>query len=335
MNSLGTTNRQVFKCEQGVSDPERLELVYQTVLARLRALEQGQAFDPINVFPKPEPHTLKKISEGRVRLIFGVSVIDNIVSELLFGPWFQRMMDWRNLPFKIGWSPQRGGYRWLIDRLPEFISFADKSSWDWTVTAWEIDMVEAYFASICVGWDKQMRNHIRSVFGPLELKLARNYSVVKEIDGVMPSGTFFTISINSWLQVAVHRVVCLEIGVYYPDPFSMGDDTVQAFVPDGIYWDKWAEFGHVLKIIEHGKNWCEFAGHTFSRDMCYPAYLEKHAFVLQHLDSLTVEVQALLGSYQYLYAMDPPRFGAVNRRLVGTDQWLPHKQLLAWYQGWD
>lgn len=331
------TYRDLFKVDDfGRPDYSVMCEMWDLVTYRIKQLESGPVLDPINVFPKGEPHSIEKVNDGRVRLIFGLSFVDNVISAMLFRNWFHAALQYDQVPFKFGWTPQMGGYRYLSRSLPRETSYADKSSWDWTVTSWEITMVVQYFRNSCINWNATAENNLRAVFGPTRLMLSSSTSVDKTTLGVMPSGTFFTIGVNSLLQCLVHRVACLEIGKVYSDPFSIGDDTLQAAVYDESYWEEWRSYGHIIKFVEHSRDHdgkSEFAGHEFDSRTCRPVYEEKHAFRLQHLDPELVHVSETLSGYARLYALDDERCSTLVRRLLGTPYATSIRALRQWYTG--
>lgn len=339
LSSYGTTNRQLFQVSDGRPSESRLLLVYQFLQNRVRELEQGLALDPIKVFVKQEPVKLKKLQEGRQRLIFGVSVVDNLLAGIFFRPWFEKLLNWHQLPFQFGCAIQMGGYRRIALRLYGLrVVSADKSSWDWTVAPWEISAFEKLMSLWCTNYDLLRKRVILSVFSPgRRLQLSKDATVRLTMSGIMPSGTFFTISVNSILQVLVHRVACAELGVSYSDPLSCGDDTVQEDPDDEEYWKKWEEYGHVIKE-RHVSLPCqpfEFMGHLMSPSSCRPVYVDKHAFILQHLSTNPDERAEVLSSYAHLYAAVPCKSEVLRRRLVGTPYYVLPGQLRAWYHGWE
>lgn len=333
----GPTYKDLFRVgSDGVPDFDRVMDVWQQVKYRLEELRFNPVLDPVNVFPKGEPLTREKVDAGRVRLIFGISFVDNVISMMLFRPWFEKALEFDKVPFKFGWSPAQGGYRWLSRQLPKYTSFADKSSWDWTVRDWEVELLVRYYRKVCLNWNPVAENNLRAVFGPQKLMLSDKVSVDKLTVGVMPSGTFFTIGGNSLLQVLVHRIACLEIGKIYSDPMSIGDDTLQEEITDNDYWDEWRSYGHIIKYVGHSRDHAgmsEFAGHWISFHNCAPSYTDKHAFRLQHLDPRLVHVEEIISGYARLYALDGVRSRILLKRLIGTPHAVLHEDLRRWYTG--
>lgn len=339
LSQFGTTNRQLFQVVDGRPSEARLRMVYQFIEHRAHQLRLGPALDPIKVFVKQEPITLKKLQEGRQRLIFGVSVIDNLLAGIMFRPWFEKLLRWNELPFQFGCAIQMGGYRRIALRLQgSTVVAADKSSWDWTVTPWETAAFIALMSKWCFNFDALRCHALRSIFmAGRKLRVSASVEVQLRSSGVMPSGTFFTISANSVLQVLVHRVVCAELMVSYPDPLVCGDDTIQEDPQNDEYWNKWVEYGHIIKekvVTQPGEPF-EFMGHLFNAFECRPAYVEKHAFKLQHLPKDDTLNQEMISSFMHLYACYPAKSDLFRRRLVGTPYYVHGDQLQRWYHGWE
>ena len=70
----------VWKCVE-----QRLKALCTCVCDEMPAEELVKAglCDPIRVFVKNEPHSSKKLEEGRVRLIMSVSIVDQLVERVL------------------------------------------------------------------------------------------------------------------------------------------------------------------------------------------------------------------------------------------------------------
>jgi hypothetical protein len=66
---------------------DRLKLLNDNDISGLNAQElvEGNFCDPVRVFIKAEPHSTNKVNQDRWRLIFAVSVVDQIIERLLCG----------------------------------------------------------------------------------------------------------------------------------------------------------------------------------------------------------------------------------------------------------
>jgi len=99
-------------------DPERVRILKQLTLHRLGAPRDT---DPILVFVKEEPNKVQKIEEGRCRIISAVGLVDTMADRVMLG-WLQRatLQTVGRTPVMVGWSPYKGGYRFLGKKLHGF-----------------------------------------------------------------------------------------------------------------------------------------------------------------------------------------------------------------------
>jgi hypothetical protein len=211
---------------------ERLFLLAETELHGLSPVElinQG-CCDPVRLFVKQEPHTLKKINEGRYRLISSVSLVDQIVERMLFGPQNRAEIAlWDTIPSKPGMgltlkSQARKIFGDLLVKHTHCPAYeADISGFDWTVQDWELwaDVeIRIKLCSAGVNLAQCMRNRfycfMNSVFQLSDGTLIQQCS-----PGVMKSGSYCTSSTNS-------RVRCLMAEIIgSPWCIAMGDDSVE------------------------------------------------------------------------------------------------------------
>jgi hypothetical protein len=229
---------------------ERLFLLAETELHGLSPVElinQG-CCDPVRLFVKQEPHTLKKINEGRYRLISSVSLVDQIVERMLFGPQNRAEIAlWDTIPSKPGMgltlkSQARKIFGDLLVKHTHCPAYeADISGFDWTVQDWELwaDVeIRIKLCSAGVNLAQCMRNRfycfMNSVFQLSDGTLIQQCS-----PGVMKSGSYCTSSTNS-------RVRCLMAEIIgSPWCIAMGDDSVEGFVEGAR--DKYDALGHKCK----------------------------------------------------------------------------------------
>nr|UGO57123.1 MAG: hypothetical protein 2 [Riboviria sp.] len=271
-----------------------MQAVWELVLRRL--LERD--VDPIRLFIKPEPHKESKLVEGRYRLISSVSVIDQIIDTMLFGPMNEMMV--KNvvyLPSKFGWSPYVGGWR-LMPRGGQLA--LDKSSWDWTVCGWCCEMVLEIRKRLCKNltqeWLELAEWRYKELFGQPWFITSGGQLLRQREPGVMKSGCVNTISDNSIMQVILHVRVCSEIGVEPGPILSMGDDTLQEPVENQEEYER--VLARYCKVKETHRR-VEFAGHIFSGMRVEPAYWSKHCFQMLHADPAIVPDLGI--SYSLLY----------------------------------
>ncbi|AHB64347.1 polyprotein P2a2b [Solanum nodiflorum mottle virus] len=224
-------------------DPTDLLMLKPSAMVRMGLV------DPARVFVKQEPHTNKKLSEGRYRLISSVSIVDQIIERLLFGPQNQlEIATWSTIPSKPGMGLSLRSQAELLwndlkhkHRLSP-ASEADISGFDWSVQEWELWSDLSMRVNLCddmhEGLKRLMINRFRcfmfSVF-----QLSNGELLEQTSPGIMKSGSYCTSSTNS-------RIRCL-MGVLIGSPWivAMGDDSVEGWVTGAK--EKYLELGHVCK----------------------------------------------------------------------------------------
>lgn len=297
------------KCSSFVSDgvikPPSDEL-FSAVSHRLCSLVGEVVSDPINCFIKQEPHTLRKMARKSWRIISGVGLTDNIVDRLLFGDFCDSVVSKAaelDGPVAAGFNIYQGGFLKLASKLsnPET---SDKSSWDWTMQPWLVDMFKALFAKI-YGDHPYMpivNNRLDALFKEAELRF-RDISVKQNVAGIMKSGFLGTIVFNSVAQLALHLVARLRSGktLSCDGFYSVGDDVIQE-CENEAYWMELERLGCIVKERKTGYP-ADFVGVIFGNGIGVPMYPEKNLYNL-----LFAEPEFLpdtLDSYQRLYALSP------------------------------
>lgn len=291
------TNGVLFKTKDGKPDLAREHMVWEMVCQRLA---KGDA-DPIRLFVKPEPHKLKKISNKAYRLISSVSIVDQIIDHMLFDHMNDlASLNWWNNPCQSGWSPLGGGWK-LIPK--NYISM-DKSSWDWTVSMWLIDLVYRLRKMLCRTrgdqfdlWDKLATWRFVKLFKEFEFVTSDGYVLKALFDGIMKSGCVNTLVDNSLMQLILHVRVSLELGYDPVDIKTMGDDKIMEFIS---YLKEYLELMNQYCIVKEVIYKTEFAGHRFAMGgSVEPLYLGKHAFQMLHVTDKVLN--EFSDSYALLY----------------------------------
>ncbi|APG75777.1 hypothetical protein 2 [Hubei sobemo-like virus 35] len=288
-------NRAFFRVKDGLPDPERVDACWAMVQERLKNRDS----DPIRLFIKPEPHTKKKIEEKRFRLISSVSVVDQILDQMIFGFQNQAFLDnHHHTPVRVGWGWMKGGW----NSVPKSGMVAcDKTGWDWTVSAWLVDLELELRSRLIFGtekslWEDLARFRYHELFIKNEFMTSGGLVFRVRQPGLMKSGCVNTIVSNSLMQLLLHVRVSIELGEQIHNIWAMGDDTIQDFMP---FLPEYAELLGRYCILKQVSGDSEFAGFRWDGDYIEPLYPEKHAFQILHVKEKDKKVFSL--SYNLLY----------------------------------
>lgn len=302
--------------------PEKIEELRALVWLRLQSLLTDKpSADNIRVFVKPEPHKQQKLDEGRYRLISAVSLIDTMLDRILFGWLAEAAMDnVGRTPCAVGWAPVNSGWRSVRQRFAKSVCL-DKSAWDWTVQSWLVEAYHRFVNELALGapdwWRKAVHARFTLLFRAAKFQF-RNGTVIPQPEvGVMKSGCYLTLLLNSVGQVLIHIAAMLRLGLD-PDeatPLAMGDDTVQD--PRGIHdLERYVRELENLGCKVKGavvRSDVEFAGFQMTDRRCVPAYRKKHLYKLEY----ATDLPSYLRSMQLLYGHDHAMhsfFNSVARR---------------------
>lgn len=246
---------------------------------------------PIRLFVKPEWHKINKIAQGRYRLIWSVSVVDQIIDKLLLGDYLDSESDnWIHHPSKVGWSYLKGGWKYV----PKGVG-TDFSAWDMSTQQWLLDLLCDFYINQHIDppawWVYWVRKRFKELYHAGALLQLSNGVLLEQLHGgIQKSGSLYTLSGNSIMQVILHHVVCLQLGyTSIPWVWVLGDDRLQQDITEE-YIDalkRWV----VLKDISYN----EFCGLKYGQSI-EPCYKDKH------LLNLVADPQPeRLWAYQLLY----------------------------------
>ncbi|QEM20965.1 ORF2b [Physalis rugose mosaic virus] len=205
--------------------------------------------DPVRLFVKQEPHTEKKLHERRFRLISSVSLPDQLIERMLFGPQNElEIASWARIPSKPGMGLSESSQAQSIWRELSYhhlscpAAEADISGFDWSVQEWELWADLSIRVDLCMDMHDGLRKlmvarfycFMNSVF-----QLSNGELFEQKLPGLMKSGSYCTSSTNS-------RIRCL-MGHIIGSPWiiAMGDDSVEGFVENAT--EKYHSLGHTCK----------------------------------------------------------------------------------------
>lgn len=320
MSQFGTTNGQVLGHDGIRFKQERVDMLYACVHSRIKLLVEGRIEnDPIKVFIKQEPHKVAKLRENRFRIISAVSLVDTMIDRILFG-WVMDgvLSNTLKTPTAIGWVPLNGGHKIFRKRFGKRTMCCDKSAWDWTVQYWLVDAWEQVLQRLCFApewWRRAARFRFVSLFREAVFRFSDGSTIRQEGTGIMKSGCYLTLFLNSLGQSMLHYVVQHYRGLdpLENEPTSMGDDTVQNSFESEEYESIMSMLGPVLKVEHFKEGTVEFAGFYIDELKSWPVYWKKHVWQLAHLNPAVAD--ETLDCYQLLYAHEPNMLALIHQEM--------------------
>nr|UHS71727.1 MAG: polyprotein P2ab [Sobemovirus sp.] len=291
---------------------ERLFLLASTpnlhALTPLQMVERGLC-DPVRLFVKQEPHPSRKTKEGRFRLISSVSIVDQLVERMLFGPQNQlEISEWKHIPSKPGMGLSLteqsnalfGDLRVKHSRCPA--AEADISGFDWSVQDWEL-WADVEMRIVLGGFNQTLARAARnrfSCFMNSVLQLSDGTLLQQLLPGIMKSGSYCTSSTNS-------RIRCLMAELIgSPWCIAMGDDSVEGYVEEAQ--QRYAALGHVCK--DYKPCLTKTDGSLYEVEFCSHVLRDSRCWLKSWPKTL----------FKYLCS-DSPSFEDLVRELEGSPKW--------------
>lgn len=216
-------------------------------------LFKGGFTDPVRVFIKNEPHTLKKLHNNMERIIGGVSVVDQIIDRFLFSPQNSlEIEEFVNIPSKAGMGLNDSGITQIYDIVKEAESKGvdlcefDVSSWDWTVQSYEFDFdcelrIKLYGISPNSQLASLIRNRTHCIKNACYVT-SSGYLLAQTVPGIMKSGLYCTASSNSH----INYFNLWQAGAKWA--IVMGDDGVAQYV-EGLK-ETYERSGKIFKLCK-------------------------------------------------------------------------------------
>jgi len=245
-----------------------------------RELVENNLMDPVRVFVKSEPHKVKKLQEGRVRLIMSVSILDKFIEMLLCRHLYKlEIRNWFAIPSKpgIGFTDEDVElvYDDVMSSLP--MSATDISGWDWSVDYWQIlDEAEGVI-KLCTN-SREWWEHLLRATAIIECKSIYQFSdgtlVVPTFDGLVNSGKFKTSRGNSFMRKRLSDLVGARKCI------AAGDDTVESTVKLAV--EKYRRFGFEIKEYVDVIDEFEFCSRVYKHGQSWPVNYQKIVMNLLH-----------------------------------------------------
>ena len=239
--------------------------------------------DPCKVFVKNEPHKRKKLDEGVQRLIFSVSLIDNLIARILHSNQNrEEILNWKIIPPSAGLGLDDPGLAAIHEAITQMelrcrgLMSSDVSGWDFSVQSWELeaDLQRRVELNNSKGtdWERIASAHLycmsRKVF-----VLSDGSMYQQLLPGLMPSGWYLTASTNSNIRAICAYHVALEAGEI-PAVKTMGDDSVESVIDDPIA--AYSRLGHTIKFVENvTSSSFEFCSTRFENGIGVPVNIDK------------------------------------------------------------
>lgn len=321
LSRFGTTNAQIFGWNGNSFDADRLDHIRRVVFNKFVTFDSS---DPMKVFVKQEPHKESKVKDGRWRLIMSVSLEDSLFDRLLFMPLYNKVMAKAgSTPIMIGWSPLYAGVpllRMILGAGP-YLNI-DKKAWDWSVPYWLITMIRDVLVDLSSPapkwWLDRVAFRFEALFVNARFQFADGEIVLQQRPGIIKSGCYLTILINSVAQMILLSLTCAMLNRPFPRVAILGDDTVET--DDGIADDLVAAYKELGFDTEYSvTSHPEFCGFEYHGYDYSPSYRDKHNFLLNHLTCDEEKASSLLESYQLLYYNDPPNLEILRNLAMKND----------------
>lgn len=277
-------------------------------LAQLVLNEWDEKFD-LKCFLKAEPTKRAKVDKGMSRVIVGLPVHKLLKHAAIFKNLATALSEnWESSPVKFGFVPGNPGHleslaRWL--GRGEVVG-SDKTVWDFMFHQYLFDIVKRVIIEISSqpldmsDEDYELfKEDISKAFDEVSKRSRYRCSdgtiLQPHNDGIMKSGWFLTIAVNSIAQLVVNALVMVRLGYTNSDILSMpivagGDDVLQRL--PGVDLEKYraaaCELGIFLEDfdVRSGLDASEFFSHEFSRDEESGVWRFKPVRFTKHVENL-------------------------------------------------
>jgi len=256
--------------------------------------------DPVKIFVKNEPHKTTKLSEDRVRLIYSVSLIDNLIGSLLFDAQNKREIEeWDSIPSQpgIGFSDEK--IEQFLHAVKEHfktlykIKENDIQGWDFSMKPPDFDLDLFRRALLNNGFKTNWYKVSKAYYFVIQFKvfvLSDGTCFAQVYLGIMPSGWNNTASTNSAVRVLNHLQIAfklegsLKLSQTEGHCKAAGDDSLERELADNAtVIREYALLGKQIKEIKTSSvDEFTFCSQLYKDGTCYPINHVKQLFSLLH-----------------------------------------------------
>jgi len=244
--------------------------------------------DPVRVFVKDEPHKLKKLLEGRVRLIMSVSIVDKIIEMLLHRHCNKLEIEYHNtIPSKPGMGFDVDETTKIYDEVHEMSepTGQDVQGWDWSyqgyMTLNEVERRRRLTTNWTIQWFKIAYTQA-ICFSHVVFMFSDGIMVTCNYDGIQLSGRYLTSSSNSYGRVFIGNLVALIQDTKNYKIIANGDDSVEEFIEGSS--EVYEELGFKIKQCEKIEDQFEFCSNIYYKNCSYTNNPCKTLMNLLHQD---------------------------------------------------
>lgn len=242
-------------------------------LTEVELIKYGFA-DPVRMHVKQEPHTSEKVKTGRMRLISGMSLVNQICERVLHDAQNQaEIATWWTIPsmIGIGFTDRQNNmvYKAFMELLEEFrMTGSDISGWDWSVRFWMFCMLCEARITLTNARGTPAENLYRVWIIVIRRKIFSTtngrffVTIVQDI--IMTSGSFVTGAGNSVMREGLSATLAYEANPDYVGPVparAVGDDCLE---PEFENPRNYLKYGfRITDTTEVTPEMVEFCSHSF------------------------------------------------------------------------
>ncbi len=248
---------------------------------------EGGYCDPIRLFVKDEPHSMRKVNEGRMRLIFSVGLVDQCV-ERFFAQKQNKVEKsmWFELPSLIGMGFDQPHVSAMLSHwfTQDTVIESDVSGWDWTVQECELRGACALRESLIVDCPEPLRTLMRARYHCIlhkMLSMSNGETVIGPV-GIMPSGSYLTSVDNSHMRATLGLRARFNCGTPIENSMikCVGDDCVEEDDTDlALLREEYQRLGHKIKDIRvSSSDDFELCSHRFTKGTPVPLTVPKSVY---------------------------------------------------------